>query len=53
MEQSLTGVNGPDSVKILVVDDQPAKLLSYEVVLAGVGATLSRHPGLAKRSNVS
>ncbi len=26
--------------KILLVDDQPAKLLSYEVVLAGVGATL-------------
>jgi signal transduction histidine kinase len=27
-------------VKILVVDDQPAKLLSYEVVLAGIGETL-------------
>jgi DNA-binding response OmpR family regulator len=27
-------------VNILVVDDQPAKLLSYEVVLAGIGAQL-------------
>jgi CheY-like chemotaxis protein len=26
--------------KILVVDDQPAKLLSYEVILQGIGATL-------------
>ena len=26
--------------KILVVDDQPAQLLSYEVVLEGIGATL-------------
>jgi CheY-like chemotaxis protein len=26
--------------KILVVDDQPAKLLSYEVILEGTGATL-------------
>jgi signal transduction histidine kinase len=41
MKQSLTAASsGPDRLKILVVDDQPAKLLSYEVVLAGVGATL-------------
>ena len=26
-----------DRVNILLVDDQPAKLLSYEVMLAGLG----------------
>jgi signal transduction histidine kinase len=37
---SIAPSNEPDKIKILVVDDQPAKLLSYEVVLAGIGATL-------------
>ena len=40
MEQTPTVVNEPDRIKILVVDDQPAKLLSYEVMLAEIGATL-------------
>jgi PAS domain S-box-containing protein len=31
---------GHDSVNILVVDDQPAKLLSYEVILKDLGETL-------------
>jgi signal transduction histidine kinase len=30
----------PDQVNILLVDDQPAKLLSYEIILAGLGETL-------------
>ena len=30
----------PQAVNILLVDDQPAKLLSYEVVLAGLGERL-------------
>jgi CheY-like chemotaxis protein len=29
-----------DRVNILLVDDQPAKLLSYEVILAGLGENL-------------
>jgi signal transduction histidine kinase len=33
-------VNESDQVKILLVDDQPAKLLTYEVILAGIGETL-------------
>jgi signal transduction histidine kinase len=42
MEQgpNIARLNGSDKVKILVVDDQPAKLLSYEIVLAGIGETL-------------
>jgi signal transduction histidine kinase len=32
--------NAPDRVNILLVDDQPAKLLSYEVVLESLGETL-------------
>ncbi|HEV7357330.1 MAG TPA: response regulator [Steroidobacteraceae bacterium] len=31
---------GCEKINILVVDDQPAKLLSYEVILSGIGATL-------------
>jgi signal transduction histidine kinase len=30
----------PDPVKILLVDDQPGKLLSYEAILGGLGETL-------------
>jgi signal transduction histidine kinase len=37
---SVAPVNGPDKVKILLVDDQPAKLLTYEVILAEIGETL-------------
>lgn len=31
---------GPDKVNILLVDDQPAKLLSYELILSELGDTL-------------
>jgi signal transduction histidine kinase len=37
---SVAPMNESDKVKILLVDDQPAKLLTYEVVLAGIGETL-------------
>jgi signal transduction histidine kinase len=37
---SVAPVNESDKVKILLVDDQRAKLLSYEVILAGIGETL-------------
>ena len=30
----------PDAVTILMVDDQPAKLISYEIILAELGETL-------------
>jgi DNA-binding response OmpR family regulator len=42
MERSpwIAPMQGADNVNILVVDDQPAKLLSYEVVLEQTGATL-------------
>ena len=40
MEQIPIVANETDLIKILVVDDQPAKLLSYEVALAEIGATL-------------
>jgi signal transduction histidine kinase len=34
------GPNAAEKVNILLVDDQPAKLLSYEVILAELGETL-------------
>ena len=42
MEQcpSISPLTGSEKINILVVDDQPAKLLSYEVTLAGMDATL-------------
>ena len=40
MEQIPIVAKETDRIKILVVDDQPAKLLSYEVILAEIGATL-------------
>src|SRR5580700_5027122 len=33
-------MNAHDKVNILLVDDQPAKLLSYEVMLEGLGENL-------------
>ena len=33
-------MNSSDKINILLVDDQPAKLLSYEVMLAGLGENL-------------
>jgi signal transduction histidine kinase len=33
-------LQNPDPVKILLVDDQPGKLLSYEAILEGLGETL-------------
>ncbi|HVH74387.1 MAG TPA: response regulator [Stellaceae bacterium] len=33
-------MSGPDSVNILLVDDQPPKLLSYEAILAPLGENL-------------
>ena len=39
-DASIAPQREPERCKILVVDDQPAKLLSYEVVLEGIGATL-------------
>jgi CheY-like chemotaxis protein len=30
----------PDRVNILLVDDQPSKLLTYETILGGLGETL-------------
>src|SRR5882762_2862571 len=38
--QALPHVSGSDKVNILLVDDQQAKLLSYEVVLAEIDETL-------------
>src|ERR1700733_11566012 len=38
--RSVAPVNESDKVKILLVDDQPAKLLTYEVILAEIGETL-------------
>jgi PAS domain S-box-containing protein len=35
-------VTGEEPINILLVDDQPAKLLSYEVVLGGLGENLIR-----------
>ena len=40
MESSVAPVNEPDKVNILLIDDQQAKLLSYEAVLAGIGEPL-------------
>lgn len=40
MQSDVVPVNEAGKVKILLVDDQQAKLLSYEVVLAGIGETL-------------
>jgi signal transduction histidine kinase len=40
MESRVAPVNESAKVKILLVDDQEAKLLSYEVILAGMDETL-------------
>jgi signal transduction histidine kinase len=36
----VTALQTPDPVKILLVDDQPGKLLSYEAILGSLGDTL-------------
>jgi signal transduction histidine kinase len=40
LSPSVTLKKGPKKLNILLVDDQQAKLLSYEVILAGIGETL-------------
>jgi signal transduction histidine kinase len=40
LKPSLRVTPASEKVKILLVDDQPAKLLSYEVALGGIGETL-------------
>jgi hypothetical protein len=40
-------------VNILLVDDQPAKLLAYEVILKELGGISSWHRRAAKRWNIS
>src|SRR5688500_3919529 len=40
-------MNNSEQVNILLVDDQPARLLSYETILSGLGQNLVRaHSGL-------
>ena len=42
-----------DKVNILLVDDQPAKLLSYEVILRDLGENLHQgRPRRARRSSI-
>ena len=40
LSPGVTLKKGPKKLNILLVDDQQAKLLSYEVILAGIGETL-------------
>ena len=42
-----------DKVNILMVDDQPAKLLSYEVILDELGLNLIKATSAGKRWNIS
>ena len=39
-----------DKINILMVDDQPAKLLTYEAMLTGLGEKLIEAPPRARRS---
>src|SRR5579884_707880 len=39
-EEFITPMEDQEKVNILMVDDQPSKLLSYEVILAGLGENL-------------
>src|SRR5689334_9932487 len=39
-KESRKGMSNNDKVNILMVDDQPAKLLSYEVILKELGENL-------------
>src|ERR1700685_3638673 len=41
-----------DKVNILMVDDQPAKLLSYEVILASLGENLIKATSASEALNV-
>ncbi len=41
-----------DRVNILMVDDQPGKLLSYEAILSELGENLIKASSGGKRSNI-
>src|SRR5450631_4188621 len=45
-------MTGDDRVNILMVDDQPAKLLSYEVILAELGENLIKATTASEALNV-
>src|ERR1700694_1354407 len=45
-------MTGDDKVNILMVDDQPAKLLSYEVILAELGENLIKATTASEALNV-
>src|SRR6266567_8351395 len=45
-------MTGDDKVNILMVDDQPAKLLSYEVILADLGENLIKANTASEALNV-
>ena len=44
-------MSGHEKVNILLVDDQPAKLLSYEVILGELGEMIRRFPILVKEAH--
>ena len=43
------GPPAPDAVNILLVDDQPAKLLTYEAILSELGEKLIKATRRARR----
>src|SRR6202012_126058 len=45
-------MNPDEKVNILMVDDQPAKLLSYEVILANLGANLIKATSATESLNI-
>lgn len=45
-------MNADEKVNILMVDDQPAKLLSYEVILADLGANLIKATSASEALNI-
>jgi response regulator RpfG family c-di-GMP phosphodiesterase len=46
-------VSAADKVNILLVDDQPAKLLSYEAMLSDLGENLIKASSGARPSSTS
>ena len=46
-------MSGPDKVNILLVDDQPAKLLSYEVILQHLGENLLKASSPSQALSIS